>query len=98
MTEHLEGCPSRSLDRYVLADIQDRMTDAQLNVLWREITRTARPGARVIFRTAGRSNLLPGRVDVAVLGRWRYEADISRKLMARDRSTIHGGFHLYVFD
>ena len=41
------------------------MNDAQLNALWREITRTARPGARVIFRTAAEPSLLPGRVDDA---------------------------------
>lgn len=28
------------------------MTDEQLNDVWTEITRTARDGARVIFRTA----------------------------------------------
>ena len=41
------------------------MTDAQLNALWTEITRTARPGARVIFRTAAEPSLLPGRVATA---------------------------------
>lgn len=28
------------------------MTDVQLNELWSQISRTAAPGARVIFRTA----------------------------------------------
>ncbi len=70
----------------------------QLNDLWREITRTARPGARVIFRTAAAPSLLPGRVDDAVLRRWRYEAEKSQDLSKRDRSAIYGGFHLYVLD
>ena len=74
------------------------MTDAQLNALWREISRTARPGARVIFRTAAEPSLLPGRVDDAVLAPWRYEETLSRTLTARDRSAIYGGFHLYVFE
>lgn len=95
-TEYLEGCPDTSRDRYVLLDAQDWMTDAQLDALWAAITRTARPGARVIFRTAAEPSLLPGRVDPAILGRWRYEADLSRALGARDRSAIYGGFHLYV--
>jgi hypothetical protein len=56
-TEYLRGRPERSLDRYVLLDAQDWMSDAQLNELWREITRTARPGARVIFRTAAAADL-----------------------------------------
>ncbi|MEA2804449.1 MAG: S-adenosylmethionine-diacylglycerol 3-amino-3-carboxypropyl transferase [Rhodospirillaceae bacterium] len=98
VTEYLAGCPDASRDRYVLLDAQDWMTDAQLTALWAEITRTARPGARVIFRTAAEPSLLPGRVDPALLARWRYEAAFSRALTGRDRSAIYGGFHLYVFE
>jgi len=72
------------------------MSDAQLNALWREITRTAAPGARVIFRTAGAENILAGRVDAPVLARWEYRQEQSRALHARDRSSIYGGFHLLV--
>lgn len=96
ITEYLAGCPAGSADRYVLLDAQDWMTDAQLNALWTEITRTARPGARVIFRTAAEPSLLPGRLDDDLLGRWHYEAGLSQALSARDRSAIYGGFHLYI--
>ena len=96
ITEFLAASPSSSVDRYVLLDAQDWMTDAQLNALWREITRTARPGARAIFRTAAEPSLLPGRLEADVLARWRYEADLSARYTARDRSAIYGGFHLYV--
>jgi S-adenosylmethionine-diacylglycerol 3-amino-3-carboxypropyl transferase len=95
-TEYLRSRRDQSLDRYILLDAQDWMSDQQLNDLWREITRTARPGARVIFRTAAAPSLLPGRLDEALLARWRYEADMSRDLARRDRSAIYGGFHLYV--
>ncbi len=95
-TDHLKGSPDRSLDRYVLLDAQDWMNDADLTALWREITRTARPGARVIFRTAAEPTLLPGRVPADILGQWRYEAEASRRFTAQDRSAIYGGFHLYV--
>jgi len=98
VTEYLAGCADASRDRYVLLDAQDWMTDAQLNALWAEITRSARPGARVIFRTAAEPSLLPGRVAPALLDRWRYEAAQSLELSARDRSAIYGGFHLYVFE
>jgi S-adenosylmethionine-diacylglycerol 3-amino-3-carboxypropyl transferase len=98
VTEYLANCADGSRDRYVLLDAQDWMTDAQLNALWAEITRTARPGARVIFRTAAPPSLLPGRVSPEILDRWRYEAERSQALSLRDRSAIYGGFHLYVFD
>ncbi len=96
VTDYLASCPAGSRDRYVLLDAQDWMTDAQLNALWSEITRTARPGARVIFRTAAEPSLLPGRVAPALLDQWYYEAEASRAFTARDRSAIYGGFHLYV--
>lgn len=96
VTDYLASCPAGSRDRYVLLDAQDWMTDAQLNALWSEITRTARPGARVIFRTAAEPSLLPGRVAPALLDQWHYEAEASRAFTARDRSAIYGGFHLYV--
>jgi S-adenosylmethionine-diacylglycerol 3-amino-3-carboxypropyl transferase len=95
-TEHLQDRPDDSIDRFVLLDAQDWMADRQLDDLWRQITRTARSDARVIFRTAAEPSLLPGRLDPALLGRWRYEDETSRALTARDRSAIYGGFHLYV--
>ncbi|WP_030541801.1 DUF3419 family protein [Sphingobium sp. DC-2] len=85
-----------SVDRYVLLDAQDWMDDAQLNALWAQITRTARPGARVLFRTAGEPSILPDRVDDAMLSRWDYRAEESVGFTARDRSAIYGGVHLYV--
>ncbi|MGE0008607.1 MAG: DUF3419 family protein [Parvibaculaceae bacterium] len=94
-TQCLKGHPAGSLDRYVLLDAQDWMSDAQLGELWSEITRTARPGARVVFRTAGEASLLPGRVAADILERWTYEAERSRSLGGLDRSAIYGGFHLY---
>jgi S-adenosylmethionine-diacylglycerol 3-amino-3-carboxypropyl transferase len=95
-TEHLAGCPDLSTDRYVLLDAQDWMNDADLVRLWREITRTARPGARVIFRTAAEQTILPGRVPDEILSKWKYRAGQSRDLTVKDRSAIYGGFHLYV--
>ena len=95
-TDHLRTLAARSRDIYVLLDAQDWMTDRQLNELWSEITRTAAPGARVIFRTAAEPSLLPGRVDAGLLSQWTYQEERSRELNARDRSAIYGGFHLYV--
>jgi S-adenosylmethionine-diacylglycerol 3-amino-3-carboxypropyl transferase len=96
MIRFLSSEPAESLDRYVLLDAQDWMDDAALNGLWREITRTARPGARVIFRTAGEESILPGRVSHAILEQWSYDAARSAEIHAKDRSAIYGGFHLYV--
>ncbi len=93
--EYLDSMPDGSLDRYILLDAQDWMTDAQLTRLWTAITRTAKPGARVLFRTAAAPTLLPGRVPDAILNRWDYAAEESLDFTARDRSAIYGGVHLY---
>lgn len=95
-THHLATLDMASRDRYVLLDAQDWMTDEQLGALWTEITRTAKPGARVLFRTAAAPSLLPGRVDNAILDRWDYRAAESLDFTRRDRSSIYGGVHLYV--
>jgi S-adenosylmethionine-diacylglycerol 3-amino-3-carboxypropyl transferase len=95
MTEFLADQPAQSVDCVVLLDAQDWMNDHDLTGLWGEITRTARPGARVIFRTAADERLLPGRVPASILDRWTYEAAQSRELGDKDRSSIYGAFHLY---
>ncbi len=93
--EYLDSMPDASLDRYILLDAQDWMTDAQLTRLWTAITRTAKSGARVLFRTAAAPTLLPGRVPDAILNRWDYAEAESLDFTARDRSAIYGGVHLY---
>jgi S-adenosylmethionine-diacylglycerol 3-amino-3-carboxypropyl transferase len=95
-TEYLQAQEDASRDRYILLDAQDWMNDTQLNALWKEITRTAKPGARVIFRTAAKPTLLPGRVAPEILDQWDYREEESHAFTARDRSAIYGGFHLYV--
>ncbi|SDU19166.1 DUF3419 family protein [Stappia sp. ES.058] len=95
-TDHLADQQEESVDRYVLLDAQDWMSDDTLNELWAEITRTARPGARVVFRTAAEPSLLPGRVAADILDRWDYDAETSAHCSARDRSSIYGGMHLYI--
>ncbi|MBY0612291.1 MAG: DUF3419 family protein [Beijerinckiaceae bacterium] len=93
--EFLKEQPNGSIGCYVLLDAQDWMVDDILNRLWSEIMRTAKPGARVIFRTAGDDTILPGRVSNAILDRWDYDAERCREMTLRDRSSIYGGFHLY---
>jgi len=96
MTDMLAAADAASFDRYIFLDAQDWMSDAQLVALWSEVTRTARPGARVLFRTAAEPTLLPGRLPDDLLGRWDYRAEESLGFTRRDRSAIYGGVHLYV--
>jgi S-adenosylmethionine-diacylglycerol 3-amino-3-carboxypropyl transferase len=97
LLEFLKAQPSQSLDRFVLLDAQDWMTPSQLVALWSEIDRTAESrDARVIFRTAGEASPLPDKLPSALLAPWLYHEWQSRVLHAQDRSSIYGGFHIYV--
>lgn len=96
MTDQLAGMPAASLDGYVLLDAQDWMTPAQMVALWTEITRTARTGARVIFRTAGLDSPLEAALPADIRAAWSYDPSTVAGYVARDRSSIYGGFHLYV--
>ena len=97
-SEHLAALSEPTYDAYVLLDAQDWMTDGQLTTLWTEIVRTAKPGCRVIFRTAGEETILPGRVPHTILSRFRYDPAQSRAFTERDRSSIYGGFHVYTLE
>lgn len=95
LTDRLAELPAGSRDAYLLLDAQDWMNDGQLGALWAEIDRTAARGARVLFRTGGARDILPGRLDGRFLGRWCYDAAASAAAFAADRSAIYGGVHLY---
>jgi S-adenosylmethionine-diacylglycerol 3-amino-3-carboxypropyl transferase len=71
------------------------MSAEQLTALWRQIDHTARPGARVIFRTAARESVLENKLPKALMRPWRYERALGDRLLAQDRSAIYGGFHVY---
>ncbi len=95
MTDWLSHQIDASADRYICSMRRTGLTDAQLTALWHEITRTARPGARVLFRTAAEPTLLPGRLPDELLGRWHYHEEDSLGFTRDDRSSIYGGVHLY---
>ncbi len=95
ITEFLQSQPVESFDCYVFLDAQDWMNDQQLNELWGEVVRTAKPGSRIIFRTAGEESPLEDALPKDILGKFAYNPADSEKAVAKDRSSIYGGFHVY---
>jgi S-adenosylmethionine-diacylglycerol 3-amino-3-carboxypropyl transferase len=97
LIDFLREQPAHSLHRYVLLDAQDWMTPDILAQLWAQIDRTADArDARVIFRTAGADSPLPRKLPADLLAPWTYLEAESREFHAQDRSSIYGGFHVYV--
>ena len=93
--ETLARMDTLSVDAVVLLDAQDWMSNDEITALWREITRTAKPNARVIFRTAGVSSPVDACFTEELQGKWVRDHATSDTLGHTDRSGIYGAFHLY---
>lgn len=95
LTDFLGSQQENSLDCYVFLDALDWMNADQLNALWSEVARTGSSGARAIFRTAGEESPLPEKLEPELLAKFDYDPSLSEKAVAKDRSSIYGGFHVY---
>ena len=95
-TEEIENRANGAFNRFVFLDAQDWMDAAAMTELWSAIAEKAEPGSRIIFRTAGESSPLEANLPDELLARFVYEKELSQNLFKRDRSSIYGGFHLYV--
>lgn len=96
MTEFLAAQPPSSFDRFVLLDAQDWMDGERLVGLWRVIDRASRPAARVLFRTAATASPLETALPTELLASWRPDRALGDRQLARDRSAIYGGLHVYI--
>lgn len=97
MTERLKSLPNQSLTSYLFLDAQDWMDEQQLSELWQQVNRTAKPGARVVFRTAGIDSPLENKLPKQLLSHWHTNLTTNQALTAKDRSAIYGGVHLYTY-
>jgi S-adenosylmethionine-diacylglycerol 3-amino-3-carboxypropyl transferase len=98
VTAYLRDCPPASLDRYVFLDAQDWMSPDEIVDLWTEVARTGRPGSRILYRTAARPSPVEPVLPAHLASRFSYDAELSRRVHARDRSAIYGGVHIHVLD
>ena len=95
LTDFLRQQPRASMDAYLFLDAQDWMDQTQLTELWEEVTRTAAPQAKVVFRTGGTTSPLEKMLPAHLLLDWHTDPEHNRRLYATDRSAIYGGMHLY---
>jgi len=95
LTQFLQKQPRESMDAYLFLDAQDWMDEQQLTALWEEVTRTAAPHAKVVFRTGGETSPLEQKLPASILSLWHTDTEKNRALYATDRSAIYGGMHLY---
>ena len=97
-TDEIKNRPSGAFNRFVFLDAQDWMDADAMTDLWSSIAEKSEPGSRIIFRTAGESSPLETNLPDELRARFVYEKELSENLFKLDRSSIYGGFHLYVFE
>jgi S-adenosylmethionine-diacylglycerol 3-amino-3-carboxypropyl transferase len=84
LTEYLRSCRHRSIDGFALSNIGEWLDENGLDALFAEVARTARPGARVIFRNFVGWTDVPERWRTVIVERPGY----GELLIRRDRSLV----------
>ena len=95
-THEIKNHPTATFNRFVLLDAQDWMDAEAIEDLWTAIADKSEPGSRIIFRTAGATSPVESALPEELRMKFVYEKELSQNLFKRDRSSIYGGFHLYV--
>lgn len=87
-TEYLRACPDRSVTGFALSNICEWLSPGEIDELFAEVARVARPGARLCFRN------FVGWTDVPA--RWRdvivEDTEYGDRLIVRDRSLVQYRF------
>jgi S-adenosylmethionine-diacylglycerol 3-amino-3-carboxypropyl transferase len=83
--------PGESIDCFALSNICELMSEKDTYRLFDAVRRTARPGARVIFRNL----MIPREVPDALLGDIVKDEPLSQQLYATDRSFVYGKVAAY---
>ena len=95
-TDEIRNNPQGSFNRFVFLDAQDWMDADSIIDLWVAIAEQAEAGSRIIFRTAGSRSPVETALPDDLRSRFVYEKELSENLFRQDRSSIYGGFHLYI--
>lgn len=84
LTEYLRSCEPRSIEGFALSNIGEWLDQRGLDALFTEVARTARPGARVVFRNFVGWTDVPERWRDVLVERPGY----GERLIRRDRSLV----------
>lgn len=95
VTEEIRRQPLGTYNRFVFLDAQDWMNPESIEELWSLVAHRSKPGARLIFRTAGKLSPIESALPAGLCRRFEYHKDLSDQLFTLDRASIYGGFHLY---
>jgi S-adenosylmethionine-diacylglycerol 3-amino-3-carboxypropyl transferase len=81
-----------SIDAFSLSNICELMSPDEAGRLFAEVARTARTGARICFRNL----IVPRDVPEELSAKIELQEELSRELLAHDRSFVYSRVHAYV--
>jgi S-adenosylmethionine-diacylglycerol 3-amino-3-carboxypropyl transferase len=84
--------PNSSIDAFSLSNICELMSREETGRLFTEVTRAARAGARVCFRNL----MVPRSVPETLESEIELKAELSRALIAEDRSLVYSRVQAFV--
>lgn len=83
--------PDSSIDAFSLSNICELMSPEEVGRLFAEVARTARTGARICFRNL----IVPRTVPENLCNRIELQENLSRELLAEDRSFVYSRVQAY---
>lgn len=87
----LDTQPPGAITRFNLLDIFDWMSPAVIETTWRSVLRAAAPDAVMIYRSGSYCLEPPS----AIRPQLEHDAELSRDLLAIDRSATYGSFYVF---
>ncbi len=87
---YLKSMPDDFFSKFNLSDVFEPLSLEQNNLLWKEIIRTAKNGARVVYW----NNLVPRTFPQHFSANIKDEARMAYQLRLRDRVFFYGDFHV----
>ena len=90
LTNYLRSVPAESFSKYNLSDIFEALSLEQTEVLWEELIRTAKQGARIVYW----NNLVPRAAPQRFSAHIQDETQQAQRLHLRDRVFFYGDFRV----
>ena len=90
LTDYLKSMPNDSFSKFNLSDVFEPLSLEQNDTLWKEIVRTAKNGARVVYW----NNLVRRAFSQQLSVNIKDEAHLATQLHSTDRVFFYGNFHV----
>ena len=88
----IDTMPDQSIDCFALSNISELMSEQETHALFTGVARTAKDGARIIFRNLMIPREVPEDLQVSI----KKDQLLSKKLYQNDRSFVYGKVAAYI--